>query len=486
MPLSQTTAVRLEPTVPPDRTGRRRDSAVIGTLAFAGVSVAVMQSLLLPVVSRLPGLLHTSAGDATWIMTATLLAAAVSTPITGRLGDLYGKRRMVLAGLVLMAVGSLVSAATSDYGLMIVGRALQGMAIGVVPLGIGIMRDVVPPERLGVATGLMSSSVGVGGALCLPAAAFVAEHADWHVLFLATAGLGALAAALVAMVVPASHDRAPGRFDFAGALTLSLAMVCLLLAITEGAAWGWLSGTTLTLLLGAALLLAGFGVLELRREDPLVDLRATARRPVLLANTAALGVGIAYYAVSLTLPQLLQLPAETGHGLGMSMVGAGLVMAPTGLAMMAVSPLSALLTARRGPRTALLAGLTVIAVSCAAGALLLGSVGRILVLVTAVGAGIGLAYAAMPALIMGSVDASETGAANGLNTLMRFVGTSLSSSVIGTVLAQMTLSVDGTAVPSLRGCQVALLLAAAAVLAVLAASLFLREGTDRGGRTGEC
>ncbi|MFD9204285.1 MFS transporter, partial [Streptomyces anthocyanicus] len=132
-------------------TRRPSGSGIVPVLAFAGIVVAVMQTLLVPVIKDLPELLGTSPGNATWVMTSTLLAGAVSTPIMGRLGDLYGKRRMLIASLAVMVVGSLVAGFTSELLVMIVGRALQGFAMGAIPLGIGLMRDGLPREKLGSA-----------------------------------------------------------------------------------------------------------------------------------------------------------------------------------------------------------------------------------------------------------------------------------------------------------------------------------------------
>jgi MFS family permease len=118
----------------------RRTRGIVPVLAFAGITVAVMQTLLVPVIKDLPELLNTTLANATWVLTATLLAGAVATPIMGRLGDLYGKRRMLLASLAVMVVGSVLCGFTDDLVTMIVGRALQGFAMGAIPLGIGIMR----------------------------------------------------------------------------------------------------------------------------------------------------------------------------------------------------------------------------------------------------------------------------------------------------------------------------------------------------------
>ena len=446
---------------------------IVAVLAFAGLVVAIMQTLLVPVIAQLPALLHTSTSNATWVMTATLLAGAVATPIMGRLGDLYGKRKMLLVSLALMVLGSLISGFTSSLIPMVVGRALQGFAMGAIPLGISIMRDELPRERLGSAMGLMSSSIGIGGALGLPGAALVAEHFDWHVLFFSAAGLGVVAMGLVLATVPESKLRTPGGFDTVGAVGLSAGLVALLLPITKGSDWGWSSGTTLGLFAAAVAILLLWGVMELRIADPLVDLRTTARRQVLLTNLASITIGVSFYAMSLVLPQLLELPRASGYGLGQSMVVAGLCMAPMGVAMMLVSPISARITAARGPKVSLLLGMAVIAAGYAAGLGLMGAVWQVLIVTTVIGAGIGFAYSALPALIIGAVDPSETGAANGLNTLMRSIGTSVSSAVIGMVLAHLTTPFAGRAVPDMAGFRLSFAIAVGAVLIGLLLAAFL-------------
>ncbi len=460
------------------RERQRGTRGVVPVLAFAGITVAVMQTLLVPVIKDLPVLLDTSPADATWVMTATLLAGAVSTPIMGRLGDLYGKRRTLLVSLAVMVVGSLICAFTDDLLTMIVGRALQGFAMGAIPLGIGIMRDVLPRERLGSAMALMSSSIGVGGGLALPAAALVAQHADWHALFLASAGLGVLSMLFTVLVVPEPPLRAAGGFDVVGALGLSAGLVSLLLPITKGGDWGWGSPTTLGLFGAALAVLLLWGRWELRSPAPLVDLRTTARREVLLTNLASIMVGVAFYAVSLVLPQLLQLPESTGYGLGRSMVVAGLCVAPLGLTMMFVAPLYARISARRGPKVSLLLGMLVIAVGYGAGLGLMSAAWQTVVISVVLGAGIGLAYSSLPALIIGAVDPSETGAANGLNTLMRSIGTSVSSAVIGMVLAHTAVPMGDVLVPSMNGFRISFLIATGAVLVGLALAAFLPSQQD--------
>ncbi|MYX30786.1 MFS transporter [Streptomyces sp. SID8381] len=456
-----------------NRPSRSASGAVVPVLAFAGIVVAVMQTLLVPVIKDLPQLLDTSPSNATWVLTSTLLSGAVATPIMGRLGDLYGKRRMLILSLAVMVVGALVSAFTSALLPMIAGRTLQGFAMGAIPLGIGLMRDMLPREKLGSSMALMSSSIGVGGGLALPAAALVAQHTNWHALFYGAAGLGVLSIVLTLLTVPESPMRAEGSFDLLGALGLAAGLVLFLLPITKGSDWGWSSATTLGLFAAAAAVLLLWGLLELRVAAPLVDLRTTARREVLLTNLASIMVGVAFYVVSLVLPQLLQLPTATGYGLGQSMVVAGLCVAPLGLTMMFTAPVYARLSARYGPKVTLIIGLLIIAIGYGGGLGLMNAAWQTVVTSLMLGAGIGLAYSSLPALIVGAVPASETGAANGLNTLMRSIGTSVSSAVIGMVLANTADHVNGVAIPTMHGFRVSFLIATAAVAAGLALALCL-------------
>ncbi|MET9099068.1 MFS transporter [Streptomyces antibioticus] len=469
-----------------------RAGAVIATLAFAGTTAAIMQTLVTPLIAELPQILDTSSSNAAWVITVTLLVAAVCVPVVGRLGDLVGKRRMLLACSVPLVVGSVVCAVASDVVTMIVGRGLQGMGMGMVPLGIALLRDVVPAERLSGSIALVSASMGIGGAIGLPLAAAVAQYADWRVLFWGSAVLAATVAVLIFVLVPDVPAGAKGqRFDLPGAIGLGVGLVCLLLAVSKGADWGWASGTTLGLFGAAVVVLAGWGAWEMRTADPLVDLRTTARPRVLLTNLASVFIGFGMYASMLVMPQLLQFPEATGYGLGQSMLAAGLWMAPGGLMMMLVSPLGGKLTNARGPKFTLICGALVLAAGYFASLALMGSAWGVMLVTIITSSGVGLAYGAMPALIMSSVPLSETAAANAFNTLMRSLGTSIGAAVIGVILAQMTTTMGGYTFASEDGFRTALLvggalaLVSAAVAAVIPAARAAQSGAGEPGRATE-
>lgn len=456
-----------------------RPGRIVAVLAAAGIASSLTQTLVIPLIGSLPQIFSTSATNTSWIITATLLTGAVSMPVLGRLADIFGKRRMILVALVPLLVGSVMCAVSTTLPVMIVGRALQGVANGMTPLGISLLHDVLPAGRVGKAVALMSSSMGIGGALGLPLAAAIAQFGSWRILFWTMAGVGALMLVLVGLLVPADPARpCTGRFDPVGSLLLGAGLVCLLLLVSKGGTWGWDSPTTLGAAVAAVVLLTAWVLWELHCDHALIDLRQMARPVVLMTNVASVFIGFAMYSQSLIVPQLMQLPTSTGHGLGQSMLGMGLWMAPTGIAMMAVSGPGARLSARSGARTTLVTGALVMALGYTAASVLMGTLWGLAASAALVSAGVGLAFGAMPALIMGAVPARQKAASNAFNALMRSIGISVSSAVVAVILATLsTPGPSGALVPTQTGFRVGLLVGAG--VSVLAAVL-ARCVPDRG------
>lgn len=449
-----------------------RQGAIVAVLAIAGLASSFMFTLVVPIQSKLPELLDASREDTAWVVTSTLLAAAVMTPIAGRLGDMYGKRRIVLVLLALLVVGSVIAAASTGIIGVIIGRTLQGAVTGVVPLGISILRDVLHEDRVDSAIALISATLGVGGALGLPISALITERSDWHVLFWVSAALGAVVFALVLWIVPVSALRTGGRFDYVGTAGIAVGLLGVLLAISRGNEWGWTSPATLVSGLGGLLVLLVWGWYELRIAEPLLDLRVAARRPVLLTNITSIAFGFSLFASNVVYPQMLELPATVG-GFGLSLVAASLVVMPAGLVMMVLSPFSGRLARTMGPKLLLVLGAIALVLTYGFTLLFASEVWQILVANIGIGFGIGFGYAAMPMLIMRSVPQSETGASNGLNALFRSLGTSTAAAVVGAVLATYVVDLDGVAVPGPAAFQVSFLLGGAAAVVALLVALFI-------------
>jgi len=427
-----------------------------------------MQTLVVPLLPQLPELTHSNPADVSWLVTVTLLTGAVFVPLLGRAGDMYGKRRVLLIALGSMVLGSLLCAISSDLPVLITGRAFQGAAVAVIPLGISILRDELPPARVIPSIAIMSSTLGVGAAFGIPAATLVVQYANWHAMFWICLGIGLLDILVVLLVVPESKVRTSGRFDVLGALGLSAFLVCLLLAVSKGSAWGWASPATLGLFAAAFVLIAPLWVLfELRTSAPLVDLRVSARPAVLFTNLAALLIGFAFYANSLTTAQLVQEPVSTGYGLGASIVVSGLCLLPGGVAMVLLSPVSARISSARGPRFTLAIASVLMATGYVVRLFTSENLAAIVAGATVVAAGTAVAYSALPALIMHAVPVTETAAANGLNTLMRTIGQAVCSAIVATMLANVVATRAGHTAPTLGAY---LILFAIAGLAALAAA----------------
>lgn len=455
-------------------TTRRSSRLITAILCLSGTVVALQQTMVIPLLPDFPKILGVSADDASWLVTVTLLTSAVATPIVSRLADMFGKRRMMLISMTMIVVGSLVAAIGGNFVALLIGRGLQGFAISMIPVGISIMRDELPKEKVASATALMSATLGIGSALGLPLSGLIFEHLGWPAIFWLSAIVGVLLIIAVAAVVPESSVRTRGKFDFLGAVMLSTALTATLLAISKGARWGWTSELTLLMFVIGIVTLALWFPYELRVTQPMVDLRTSAKPPVLLTNVASILVGFSMYANNLSTTQQLQMPKISGYGFELGVMAAGLCMIPAGLAMVFFAPVSANITKRFGAKITLIVGGTVLALAYIARVFLTGSIALIIISAAVVSIGTAIAYSAMPMLIMRSVPITETASANGLNSLLRSVGTSTSSAVVAAMLTSMVIpSGPGEGLPSIDAFKNIFWLAALAAVAAAAAAAFI-------------
>ena len=449
----------------------RRGTLELLVVGLGALVVALSQSLLIPVLSTLPARLNTSAGNVSWLLTSTLLVAAVSVPIMGRLGDMFGKRRMLLVAIGALTVGSLLTAVTDNIALLIIGRGIQGAAGAAIPLGISLLATLMPRERVASSIALVSAMLGVGGALGLPLAGFIGEHADFHVLFWITATAGLVAFVGILAIVPEAPGRSPGRVDLIGSVLLAGALVTLLLPLAQGHQWGWGDPKVAVLLVASAVLFAVLGWSQTAIREPLIDLKALRRKPIVITNLASVLFGFALFASFIGTASYVEAPTASGYGFGSSLLVGGLAMLPSGIAMLLFSPVAARLIGLRGAPQTLALGATVVAVGWLMRIVVNDSLWQVIVGTTVVGIGTGIGYAAIPSLINAHTPAAEIGAANGLNTLFRSIGSSLASAIGGSILAANTVIIGEFAVPSFDAYRN--LFAICAVAAIVAALLVL-------------
>jgi len=448
-----------------DEPAGRKATVALVLIAAAGLMVSLSLSLLVPVLPQLAAELHTSPASTQWLLTATLLTGAVAVPVLGRLGDLHGKKRILVVSLVAFLAGSLICALTSDIRVMIVGRAVAGLSVAAIPVGISLVGTVLPASRVGNGIALISAMLGVGSALGLPLAGVIAGHADYHALFWICVGGGAVTLAGTVALVPDPTATGHGKFDLPGALLLGVALTALLLPLSQASAWGWGDVKTIGLLAASAALLAVFAGVERRLASPVVDMAVNARPALLLTNIASLAVGFALFAVLIGTASFVETPPAAGYGFGSSVLVGGLCLLPSGLFMLILSPVSAKISALAGPKVALALGAAVVAAGFLLRIFLVAHLWEVVAGTAITGAGTGIAYAAMPSLILRSAPRDELAAANGLNSLARTAGSSLASALGGTVLTSQTITLAGYAFPSLAAYRTLFAICAAAALA---------------------
>jgi MFS family permease len=440
-------------------------------VAIGALMAALTQTLVIPVLPVISADIGASTTQTQWLLTSTLLVAAVSVPIIGRFADMLGRRRMLLLALAGLALGSVIAALTSDPTVMIVGRAITGVSGAAIPLGISLLATTLPAERKGSATALISAMLGIGGALGLPLAGLLADNVDYHVLFWIGAVGAVVSLVMVALLVGEPEPGEARHVDLPGIVLLAAGLVCLVLPLSEGGTWGWTDPRTLGLLALAVVLLAALVPVERRTPNPLVDVRALANPPVLMTNVASLFFGFALFASFVGTATYVQAPEATGYGFGSSVLVAGLCLLPSGLLMLLLAPVTAHLSRTWGAGRVLALAGTIVAVGLVGRMVFADHLWQVVVGTAVIGAGTGIGYATLPTLVNTFTPERDLAAANGINTLARSLGSTLASAVGGSILASVTMTLGTTEVASLTGYRV--LFAVCAGAALLAAAFGL-------------
>ncbi|WP_405133324.1 MFS transporter [Nocardia sp. NBC_01388] len=449
-------------------------------LSAAGLVVSLQQTVVIPLLPHMMVQLGTNAAGIQWLFTAALLSGAVATPLLSRFGDMYGKKRMVLIAMGLLILGSVICAFATSLGVYIIGRALQGTASAMIPLAIGILRDTFPPEKMVTAIGVVSGTMGVGGTVGMLMTGVIADHTtNPHPVFWVTAGLGVLAAVLIQFTAKDTGVRHGGSPDYVGAALLGGLLITLLLAISEGPAWGWNSGSVLGLFGAAIALTVVWVFVELKVKQPLVRLPLLVGPKSLTANLISLLLGAALFGSFTLVSNFVQTPADkVGYGLSGSVMAVGLYGIPSALLMTVFSFRTGKIAARIGAAYTLAIG------SAFAAASMLWTAGfhehgwQMVVTNVLQGTGFGIGYAALGTLAVMHVPMSESGIASGINSLVRTAGGSIAGAVTGSILTSQVIA--HTHVPTLHAYVLSFtLLGIAALLAAIVAVLHgLRHGGE--------
>ena len=449
-------------------------------LSLGGLAYAMLSSSVVPALPTLQRALHTSETGVTWLLTAYLLSASVGTAILGRLGDMYGKERLLLVTLVILSAGTLLAAVSSSLGVMILARLIQGASGGIFPLAFGIVRDEFPREKVAGSIGLLSAILGAGAGVGIVLSGVIVEHLDYHWLFWIPLLATVVAAIATWRFIPESPIRVPGAINWAAALLMTSGMSAVLLAISQTTTWGWGSTKTLALLFVGLLVCSAWIAVEVRSRSPLIDMTMMRIRGVWTTNLAAFLLGAGMYSSFIVLPQIAQLPKSTGFGLGSSVVVSGLYLLPSTIGMTIFGLSAGRISQRFGSRAALIAGTGFTTASFALLTVAHSHPYDLLVAAGLLGVGIGLAFSALGNLIVQAVSNRQTGVASGMNTVMRTLGGALGGQLSATFIASHTAHGH----PTVTGFSESFLMATGFLLVCMLAGVLVPRGGDAGADAG--
>ena len=419
--------------------GVTRPGLLIAGLSLVVLTVAVLQTAVVPVLGIIAQQLNVSTVAASWAVTANLLAAAAATPLIGRLADLHSKKHVLLTVLVIVLAGSVLAAVTTSLPLLVLARVLQAASYGLYPVAIAILREELPEDRMGSAMSVLSGTLGFGGGTGLVVVGLLMSgHAGYHRVFWLTTAFTVVVIAIAVLLVPIRPRSATGTIDWVGAAGLAAGLSAVLLAITQGHSWGWTSPATLTCAACGVMILVAWWFWERRAKQPLVSTEMMTRRPIMLTNLATVFVGMGLYFAFLGLTQFVQIPGgAAGYGFGATVLEASVVyLLPGALTGFLVALASGRFIDRFGARP-------VLAVAAVAGivgflfvALVHDAPWQVIVASILANAYISLGYGALPALVVAEVDAGETGVATSMNAIARTVGSSMAAALVAVLLGR--------------------------------------------------
>ena len=443
-----------------------RPRLFIVTLGLVALTVAVLQTAVVPVLGIIADQLNASPVAVSWAVTANLLAAAAATPLIGRIADLHNKKHVLLGVLVIVLIGSLIAATTSSLALLIVARVLQGVSFSLYPICVAMLRDELAEDAVVGALAVLSATLGFGGGTGLVVTGLLMHgHAGYHRVFWLTTCFTLAVIVVAAVVVPSRQRSSDGTIDWWGAAGLAVGLSAVLLTITQGNSWGWTAPKTIGAAVVGVVVLLAWWWWEGRRPHPLVSTAMLTRRAVLYTNLATVFVGMGLYFGFLGLTQFVQVDrAAAGYGFSASVLYASVVfLLPGAITGFVTATLSGRFIDRFGARPVLGCG----ALTGIAGFLWLAIAHsqpwQVIAAGILVNAYISLGYGALPTLVVSEVEGGETGVATGVNAIARTVGSSVAAALVAVVLSR---TIPGTDQPAEHA--FVLIFAAGAITAALA------------------
>lgn len=417
--------------------------SVIVLLSAVVAMVMFTEGMLAPALPSIQNDFGISGVLNSWILTIPLLVAAIISPVVGKCGDLYGKKRLIILSIAVYAVGVVASGWAPNIWVLVVYRAMQGVGLGVLPLGYALIREQFPQEKVPVAIGTIAAMFGAGTFLGVFIGSWISEHFGWRMTYHVAAPVAFfLLLAAVLVIVPSPRLRG-AAIDVPGVVTLTLCLLAGVIALTLGGQEGVTSPDVFACAALAVAFAALFVRAERRAPDPMVDLAMMGKRPVVLAMTIGFLVAMLTFMVIETLPYLVESPT----GLGLSHFAVGLVMMPGALADMTSGPLTGVLIQRRGPRAAMLLGSLLFAAGAVCYLFLAPSMASLVLAGIFFNAGMSITLTANTIIVVRSVRPEDTGVGSAVYHTAQDVGGMTGPVVAGAFISLHAVQVSGWDTP---------------------------------------
>ena len=408
---------------------------------MALASVALLDSLVsvvyLPALPAIARSYHASPALLGWSVSIPALVGGAAYPLGGRLGDLYGRRPVLLALLGMFVAGSACLAAFHSSATLLLGRSAQGGLAAAAPLSVALATELVGPERRAQVLPPIVAVVGAGFGVGFLGGAIAVQRLGLGRMSAALAGLGVAGIAVIWLLVqPPRQEREAGGVDWAGALLLCMSVGLLLLALGQASSWGWSSPQIVALLIGAGALLIAFAVRQATATEPLIPRVLLARRRIPVIWAVSLCVALALVAVYVLVPELLESPAALG-GLGLSPTQAGFVLLAPSAAYLLGGVITAAAIARTGVAAATAAGMVLSLCGYGGLAATRGTVAATAAFASVTFLGTSVAIASV-SYGTAQVSAPRTVAtALSLNTMVIAIGNAIAAQLLATVIAHV-------------------------------------------------
>ncbi|MEU1305593.1 MFS transporter [Streptomyces shenzhenensis] len=448
---------------------------IIAVLILADVVSAFESSMMFNALPRLITDFRTTPVDASWVLTAFVLVAAASAAVCGRLGDIYGRRNVIIALLLISMVGSIVSVSTGTLTGVIIGRAVQGVSGGILPLCFGMARETLPEKHVPVATAMIAGAAMLAAASGNIIAGALIDNLSWHYIFVVAAVVALVSAAACCLLPRSTVLADTRRVSWLGSVLFAPAIALVLYGVNETPSWGWIDARTIGCVVGGLLLLLLWAWREQRTENPMINLRLFAERKLTLTMlaTAALAIG-PLGATGFLLQIIMQTPEDAPVGLGLSATDAGWVSFCIAIFGFLLSPVSGRIASRAGARRSLIIGSAFGVLNAVALALLHSSLAGLIFSTVFLTVATSFILSSLPTLVIEEAPAENTSEATGLNVVVRTAFTGVGTSLT-TLLLSMSL-VAGTPF-STRGAYLSVfVLIGVCCLVALALAFLIRPG----------